>query len=149
MKKTLGWLLVGCLAGCDGLGGANGANGATGPQGPAGPPGPQGPSGRDGTTGTNGTNGTGDSSISGPTPSVIPGARPALIEISGVGSHFNTNTTVSFGDTNVQVVRVDVGSVTNLRVHLSVTPQAPIRAYNVTVTTPGVLTGGATETLVL
>ncbi len=149
MKRTLSWLLVGCIASCgefgsNGNNGTNGTDGQDGKQGPQGPAGPQGPPGKDG------ANGIVEGSISSLSPVSIPGGRSATLEIAGVGSHFRSGyTTVSFDDNNISVSQLDVGSTTNLRVYVDVLPQAALGAHRVTVTTVGALTGGATETLAL
>lgn len=81
---------------------------------------------------------------------MIPSARAATLAISAVGSHFKAGTTtVTFNDVNVVATKVDVGSATNLRVQVALTAQALMGPHDVTVVTPGALTGGAEERLVL
>lgn len=158
MRNTLSFMAIGflgCLVGCDGINGSNGGTGGTGAVGPAGPKGDKGDTGAQGPPGTGGTGGTGDSSLSGLTPAAIPGARSALIEISGVGTHFKAGTTtVTFNDAagadlGIVVTRVTVGSATNVRVNVDLTPAAKIGPHDVVVVTPGALTGGAEERLTL
>lgn len=158
MRNTLSWLAIGflgCLVGCDGISGSNGSNGTQGPAGPAGPKGDKGDTGMQGPPGTGGTGGADGASLSGLTPAAIPGARSALIEISGVGTHFKANTTVvTFTDAAGVVdmgitTRVTVGSTTNLRVQVELSPSAKIGPHDVVVVTPGALTGGAEERLTL
>lgn len=158
MRRTLGFLLTGALWGaaatgnlaCDGTTGTNGQNGLQGPAGPAGPAGPKGDSGSMGTPGTNGKDGASDPSISAVTPGTVLGARPATLVITGVGTHWKAGTTtVDFGDTAITVNKVDVGSPTNLRVAVTIAPQATVGLHNVTVNTPGAGTGGANEQLVI
>jgi hypothetical protein len=94
---------------------------------------------------------------------MIPGARPAWVEISAENSHFKAGaTTVSLGthsnmdlgvadvaDPNITVSQVVVGSPTNLRVQLTMTPQVLIGPHDLTVTTAGALPGGVNEVLTL
>ena len=149
-------LMVSVLAGCgvgpqgpSGVVGPAGTNGTVGPAGPQGPAGPSGSVGPKGDPGTPGQGGTTDVSLSALTPSAVLGARSAVLTISGVGSHFKTGTTVDFGDTAIKVTKVDVGSLTNLRVAVDVGPTALIGPHNVVVTTAGAGVAGADEKLTL
>lgn len=155
MRKTLPFMLMGCLAACgpnQGGTGASGQDGAQGPAGPAGPAGPQGPQGQPGPKGDPGTPGTGgtvDSSLSSISPPSILGVRPVTVVITGVGSHFKAGVTkVDFGDPAI-MTKVTVGSATNLSVALTLLPSAAIGPHNVTVTTPGAGAAGADEQLML
>lgn len=161
MSKTLNRILApGALALTCGLIGCGNmtTEGATGPQGPAGPAGPKGAMGEMGTPGAAGMTGAkgdpgvgaGDPSLSAVTPSAVFGARPASLTVVGFSSHFKAGTTtVDFGDTGVKVTKVEVGSATNLRVTVDITPQAAIGAHTVTVTTPGAGQAGADEKITL
>lgn len=158
MRKTLPFMLMGCLAACgptQGGTGTNGQNGAQGPEGPQGPqglqgaPGPQGTPGQPGPKGDPGTSTAGDSSLSSISPPSVLGVRPVTVVITGVGSHFKAGTTkVDFGDPAI-TSKVTVGSTTNLSVALTLAPNAMIGAHNVTVTTPGAGMAGADEQLTL
>lgn len=162
MRRTLSWLaigLLGCFSNCGELG-SNGMNGAQGPKGDPGPTGPQGPVGPQGPKGDPGQPGTGGSStasLSALTPTFIPASRPATLEISGVGSNFKAGfTTVQFNlpgtltaDPNITVGQIDVGSITNLRVQIFLSPQAAMGTRDVIVTTANVPTTGTNEQLKL
>jgi hypothetical protein len=160
MSKTLNRILTPAalalglgLSGCGNMS----SEGALGPQGPAGPAGPKGDTGAMGTPGAPGMTGpkgdpgvgAGEASLSAVTPNAVFGARQASLTVIGFSSHFKTGTTVDFGDTGVKVVSVEVGSATNLRVTLDITPQATIGAHTVTVTTPGAGQAGADEKITL
>ncbi|MFO0574364.1 MAG: hypothetical protein U1A78_10210 [Polyangia bacterium] len=145
-----------------GLGGCGSSEGMIGPQGPQGPQGLKGDPGATGATGATGAMGTtgatgpkgdpgtADPSLSAVTPSGVFGARTAVLTLVGFGTHFKAgSTTVDFGDTNVKISKVDVGSATNLRVAVDVTAQAQIGAHTLTVTTPGAGTGGTDEKVTL
>lgn len=102
-----------------------------------------------GTPGKDGQIAAGDVSINAVLPTNLPGARTAILTVSGFGTHWKTGTTVDLGDPGIKVTKVDIGSATNLRATLDVTTAALIGGHNVTVTTPGAGTGGTDEKVVL
>src|SRR5262245_53943212 len=131
MRKTLSFLLLGYMAACGPLGtngssGSNGTNGMNGSQGPQGPAGPQGPMGN---PGKDGNNGTGETLLAALAPSIWPAGRTVTVELTGVATHFKTNTTVDFADIGITVGTVTVGSNANLELPITITPQATIGAH--------------------
>lgn len=147
MQRTLfGLLAVGLFVGC--------TPGQTGPTGPVGPTGATGATGMMGVQGPPGTGGGGTAgdaaSLSALSPMQVAAGRTVTLMVSGVGSHFKTGmTTLTFGDMGIKVIKVEVGSATNLRATVEVTGQALLGAKNVTVTTTGAAMGGTDEVLVL
>lgn len=76
-------------------------------------------------------------------------ARAPLVQISGSGTHFGPSTTVDFGDPEVKVTQIEVGSNTNLRVQLQISDRARLGSHDITTVTPGALSGGQDERLTL
>lgn len=122
MKKTLGMLLIGALAGC-----GSGSGNQSAPDG--GSDGPQ-------------VQGS-DPAISLITPTSIYAGRTVTVQLSGVSTHFADGSSVDFGDPAITVAKVAAGSSANLRATGMVGIDARLGAHDVRVTTPGQPTGGA------
>lgn len=118
MKRfTASLLLSGSLLACVPSNGST--DDLVGPPGSQGPPGPAGPV---------------DPKLSQILPLRAFPARALDVQISGVGTHFTSATTVDFGDPAITVTKVIAGSDVNLVASLNVAAGARLGAHDVTVT---------------
>ncbi len=118
MKKcTASLLLSGYLLACEASTGSTDA--LVGPPGSVGPPGPAGPV---------------EPKLSQILPLRAFPSRVLDVQISGVGTHFSSGTTVDFGDPAITVTKVIAGSDVNLVASLNVAAGARLGTHEVTVT---------------
>jgi hypothetical protein len=96
--------------------------------------GAMGPAGTKGDRGDPGTDGVGDPSISAVTPSGGYLGRTIDIVVSGQGTAWAGDTTVSFSDPSIQVNSVTAASETGLLVNVTIPPGAMVGAADVMVT---------------
>lgn len=96
--------------------------------------GPAGPKGDRGDPGTQGDPGAADPSISAVTPAMGYLGRTVDLVVSGYGTAWAGDTTVTFSDPKIQVNKVTAGSETGLLVNVTIAPDATEGPIDVTVT---------------
>lgn len=99
-----------------------------------GPAGPAGDRGAPGTKGEPGTDGTTDPSVSAVTPSLGYLGRTIDLAVSGYGTAWAGDTTVSFSDPGIKVNSVTAGSETGLLVNITIAPDVAEGPVDVMVT---------------
>lgn len=129
MKKTLSFLMMAMLAACQGPAGDKGEAGLMGDKGDKGDKGD-----------TN--SGGGTAALAALTPSAMFPGRTAVMQLSGVATHFQSTSSVTFDDPAIKVTKVDVGSNSNLRLMVEVGVDAKLGAHDLTISSPP--TGGET-----
>lgn len=117
--------------------------------GEAGEKGNTGDPGATGEKGEKGEAGSGTAAISLLVPSSSFAGRTALLQISGVGTHFADGSMVDFGDPGLKVRSVQAGSSANLRVLVDIGVEAQLGVHDVMVMSPQPPSGGEEEHLLL
>lgn len=126
MKNTLSFLMIAMLAAC---------------QGPAGDKGEAGLMGDKGDKGDKGDNSTGGTAaLAALTPSTMFPGRTAIMQLSGVATHFQGTSAITFDDPAIKVTRVDVGGNSNLRLTVEVGLDAKMGPHDLSISSPP--TGG-------
>jgi len=128
MRKTLGFVMMAMLAACQG------------PAGDQGDPGLMGDKGDKGDKGDTGNNGGVTAALAALTPSTIFPGRTAMMQLSGVSTHFQSGSSVTFDDPAIKVTRIDVGSNANLRLTVEVGLDAKMGPHDLSISSPP--TGG-------
>jgi len=140
-RITVGLALVGFFAGC--------GEPAPGEKGDPGLTGDKGDKGEKGEKGEPGMSGTVDPAVSLLTPPSLFAGRNALVQVSGVSTHFAAGSTVDFGDAAIKVNKVEAGSNANLRISVTVGADAKLGPHDVTVASPPTGAMGGPETVTL
>jgi hypothetical protein len=122
--------------------------GSCGGAGEKGDPGETGAPGEKGEKGDPAT-GEGGAAVSLLVPASSYAGRTALVQISGVGTHFVDGTSVDFGDPGIKVRSVQAGSSANLRALIEIGVEAQPGAHDVKVMSPQPPSGGDAEQVVL
>ena len=116
MKKTLSFLMMAMLAACQGPAGEKGEAGLMGDKGDK------------GDKGDTNSGGGGTAALAALTPSAMFPGRTAVMQLSGVATHFQSTSSVTFDDPAIKVTKVDVGSNSNLRLMVEVGVDAKLGA---------------------